>query len=126
MSKVRVAVVGLGRVGSVFLDALLGQHGRAVDLVAVSESNLEAPGCAAARNNGIPILSTAELLQHSGNLDIIFDVTGSEAVRHELRQGLAAAHNRETVIATESVARLIWSLIVPDGELPQVHTRAGY
>jgi glyceraldehyde-3-phosphate dehydrogenase/erythrose-4-phosphate dehydrogenase len=126
MSKVRVAVVGLGRVGSVFLDALLKQHGRAVDLVAVAESSADAPGCAAARNAGIPILTAAELLQRSSGLDIIFDVTGSEAVRRELREGLAAAHNRDTVIASESVARLVWSLMVPGGELPEVHGRAGY
>lgn len=126
MSKVRVAVVGLGRVGSVFLDALLKQHGRAVDLVAVAESNPDAPGCAAARSGGIPIVSAADLLKNSGNLDIIFDVTGSETVRRELREGLAAAHNRETVIASETVARLVWSLMVPGGELPEVHSRAGY
>jgi aspartate-semialdehyde dehydrogenase len=126
MSKVRVAVVGLGRVGSVFLDGLLKQHGGAVNLVAVAESNPQAPGCVAARNSGIPILTTAELLQRSSDLDIIFDVTGSEAVRRELREGLAAAHNRETVIASESVARLLWSLMAPDAELPEVHSRAGY
>ena len=126
MSNVRVAVVGLGRVGSVFVDGLLKQQGRAANLVAVADSNPQAPGCIAARNGGIPILTIAELLQRSSELDIIFDVTGSEAVRRELREGLAAAHNRETVIASESVARMLCSFMTPDGELPEVHSRAGY
>lgn len=126
MSTIRVAVVGLGRVGSVFLEGLLKQQGRAVNLVAVAEANPQAPGCAIALKGGIPILTTAELLQRSSDLDIIFDVTGSEAVRRELREGLAAAHNRVTVIASESMARLVWSLMAPDAELPEVHGRAGY
>jgi predicted dinucleotide-utilizing enzyme len=126
MNKVHIAVVGLGRVGSIFLDTMLKQHGQAVDLVAVAESNPEAPGCATALSHGIPILTLSELLQRGADLDIIFDLTGMEAVRQELREGLAAAHNKQTVIAPESVARLVWSLATPGMELPQVHARAGY
>ncbi|SCC95369.1 conserved hypothetical protein [Thiomonas sp. X19] len=126
MHKERVALVGLGRVGSIFLDVLLKQQDQAVDIVAVAEANPDTPGCRTARSLRIPVLTVAELLQRNGDLDIVFDLTGVAAVRRQLREGLAAAHNDHTVIAPESVARLIWALVVPGVELPDVHAHEGY
>jgi hypothetical protein len=44
-------------------------------------------------------------------VDIIFDLTGLPAVRRELRTKLHDAGNAHTVIASESISRLIWALI---------------
>lgn len=125
MQKQRIAIVGLGRVGSVFLDVLLKQQGKALDLVAVAESN-STSGRAKAQTAGVKILTVPEVLTHSAEIDIIFDLTGVAEVRRQLRDGLAAGGNRHTVIAPESIAKLIWSLAVPDGELPDAHPSSGY
>lgn len=125
VQKQRVAIVGLGRVGSVFLDVLLKQQGQALDIVAVAEAN-PTPGLATAKSLGIAIATVQEILQRSPEIDIVFDLTGVPAVRRELRDGMAAMNNRHTVIAPESVARLLWSLLAPGVDLPQVHTRSGY
>ena len=125
MQTQRVAIVGLGRVGSVFLDALLKQQGKALNIVAVAESSAT-PGLATAQRQGIPVLTLHEILQRCAEIDIVFDLTGVATVRRELRDGLAAMNNRHTVIAPESVAHLLWSLLAPGVDLPQVHARSGY
>ena len=125
MQKQRIAIVGLGRVGSIFLDVLLKQQGKALDLVAVAESNATS-GRAKAQAGGVTILTVPEVLARSAEIDIIFDLTGAAEVRRQLREGLAAGGNRHTVIAPESIAKLIWSLVVPDGELPDAHPTSGY
>lgn len=125
MQKQRIAIVGLGRVGSIFLDVLLKQQGEALDIVAVAESNAT-PGRTKAQNAGVAVLTMPDLLKRCGEIDIVFDLTGAAEVRRQLRDGLAASGNRNTVIAPESVARLIWALVAPDGELPDVHAPSGY
>ncbi len=55
-------------------------------------------------------------------IDIIFDLTGIPDVRRELREKLVAAKNGNTVIASETIARFIWSLI-SDDELPLIEGR---
>ena len=119
-----VAIVGLGRVGSRFLQALQGRASSGVQIVAVSELH-ETPGRAAAEAAGIPVLSLPELLARASEIDIVFDLSGQSSVRQSLRQGLARSGNSRTVIAPESVARLVWSMMATD-ELPQVHANVGY
>ncbi len=54
-----------------------------------------------------PVYGIQELIARSQDIDILFDLAGSPAVRQELREGLAAIHNQRMVIAPESVARMI-------------------
>ena len=52
--------------------------------------------------------------------------TGLPLVRRELRDKLVASQNRQTVIASESIVRVIWTLI-SDEALPEIAGRAtGY
>ena len=67
-----------------------------------------------------------ELIARIQDTDILFDLVGSHAARRELREGLAAIHNQRTVIAPESVARMIWALAVEGGGLPEVHQEMGH
>ena len=120
----RVAIVGLGRVGSRFLQALLARSARGIEIVAVSELQ-PTSGRAAAEAAGIPVLGLPELLARAGEIDIVFDLSGQTIVRQTLRQGLARGGNSRTVIAPESVAQMVWSMISAD-ELPQVHADIGY
>lgn len=125
MSKQAIAIVGLGRVGSVFLEELLRQESKDIAVVAVAE-NGETPGKALAKSHNIPVLDTDAIIAKGDGVDILFDLTGSAAVRKELREKLMADNNRHTVIATESIARLIWSLISSEAALPNVHGKSGY
>jgi predicted dinucleotide-utilizing enzyme len=122
--SMNIAVIGLGRVGSVFLANMMKQRERGVTIAAVAEIG-DTPGRAAAMAAGIPV-STAEAVVASGPaIDVIFDTTGDEGVRRMLREHLRAAGNEHTVIAPETVTRLIWQLI-GEGPLPDVHKRIGY
>lgn len=125
MGRQSIAIVGLGRVGSAFLEELLGQSNSAVEIVAVVEC-ADTDGRALAESHGIRNLSIDELVGMGDGLDILFDLTDAAAVRQELREKLHASGNRHTIVATENIARMIWALISRGADLPRVHTRTGY
>ncbi|TAJ77260.1 MAG: homoserine dehydrogenase [Gallionellaceae bacterium] len=125
MQKQSIAIVGLGRVGSVFLEKLLKQANKGIAIVAVAEKG-ETAGTVLAKANGIQNLSLDQLMAKSDSIDILFDLTGAPAVRKELREKLMVSGNRHTVIATESVANLIWALVSDGDALPNVHAKIGY
>ena len=119
-----IAIVGLGRVGSRFLEAMCERKSRGVQVVAVAEPQ-RTPGRDAAEAAGIPVLELTELIARAAAIDIVFDLSGQFTVRQRLRQGLARAGNARTVGAPESVARLLWSML-DAGVLPEVHADLGY
>jgi predicted dinucleotide-utilizing enzyme len=125
MEKQTIAIVGLGKVGSAFLEELLGQSNEGVEIVAVVESNNTA-GSALAKARGIKNLSIDELVGMGEDLDILFDLTDVASVRQDLRDKLRAAGNRHTIIATENIARMVWTLIASGAELPGPRSNAGY
>jgi predicted dinucleotide-utilizing enzyme len=125
MNKQSIAIVGLGRVGSVFLEELLRRPNKNIVVVAVAEKG-DTDGKALARKNDIPVLAIDELIAKGDGIDTLFDLTGIPAVRKELREKMMAADNRHTIIATETIAQLIWSLIASDVALPTVHGKTGY
>ena len=125
MQKQSIAIVGLGRVGSVFLEKLLGQSAKGIEIVAVAEKGVTA-GTALAKAHGIENLTLDQLIAKSAKIDILFELTGLAAVRQELREKLMASGNRHTVIATEGIASLIWVLIAEGENLPNVHGKTGY
>ncbi|HEX5339198.1 MAG TPA: hypothetical protein VFW53_12245 [Gallionella sp.] len=125
MSKQAIAIVGLGRVGSVFLEELLNHTGKGLEIVAVVEKGAT-PGRELAEQRGIKNLSIDELVGLGSKIDILFDLTGAAVVRQELRDKMVASGNRHTIIATECVAQLVWALISDGSDLPSVHANKGY
>lgn len=124
MSKQNIAIIGLGRIGSSFIGAML-QKKDGINLVCVSE-RMDTPGKAQAKEAGIKIATLAEIVALGDAIDVIFDLTGIPDVRKELREKLQAANNKHTVIASETIVRLIWSLI-SDVALPVIEGRkTGY
>ncbi len=124
MNKQNVAIIGLGRIGSAFLGAML-QKKQSINLVCAAERG-DTPAKAQAAAAGIKIVSLDDIVGMGDGIDIIFDLTGIPAVRKELREKMMASNNKHTVIASETVARLIWSLI-SDVELPVIDGRkTGY
>ncbi len=125
MQKQSIAIVGLGRVGSVFLEKLLGRADKGIEIVAVAEKG-ETSGTVLAKTHGVQNLNINQLMAKGDDIDILFDLTGLPAVRQELREKMMASGNRHTVIATESIAMLIWMLIADGESLPDVHVKTGY
>jgi predicted dinucleotide-utilizing enzyme len=108
MEKQSIAIVGLGKMGSAFLEELLGQPNEGVEIVAVVEKNKTA-GLALAIERGIKNLSIDELIEMGDSLDILFDLTGVASVRQEIRDKLRASENHHTIV---------WTLISSGAELP--------
>jgi predicted dinucleotide-utilizing enzyme len=123
MARQNIALVGLGRIGSAFLREIGKQQ--SVNILYAAEP-ADTPGKAQAVAAGIRIATLEEVAAAGDKVDIIFDLTGNSDVRKQLRERLAASRNQHTVIAPESVARLIWSLI-SDEALPVIEGRkSGY
>jgi predicted dinucleotide-utilizing enzyme len=125
MEKQTIAIVGLGKMGSAFLAELLGQPNEAVEIVAVAEK-ADTAGLALAKSRGIKNVSIDQLIAMGEDLDILFDLTGDDQVRQELRDKLQATGNRHTIVAAENIARMVWALIASGAELPLARANAGY
>ncbi|MBI5890728.1 MAG: Gfo/Idh/MocA family oxidoreductase [Nitrosomonadales bacterium] len=124
MSKQNIAIIGLGRVGAAFLGAML-QKKQNINLVCVAE-RADTPARALAVANGVRVATLDEIVAMGDKIDIIFELTGMRETRKELREKLLAANNAHTVIASETIARLIGALI-SDVSMPVIEGRkAGY
>ena len=124
MNKQNIAIIGLGRVGAAFLGAML-QKKQNINLVCVAE-RADTPAKAQAVASGVKIATLDEIVVMGDKIDIIFELTGMRATRQELREKLLAENNAHTVIASETIARLIGSLI-SDVKLPVIEGRkTGY
>lgn len=125
MERQNIAIIGLGRIGSAFLNEMLGKTGRGINLACVSEVH-DTPGKARAQQANLKIITLDEVVAMGNRIDIIFDLTGIQEVRTELRGKLVASNNNHTIIASETIARLIWALIA-EHELPTIAGRkTGY
>ena len=124
---VRVAIVGLGRVGSAFLDKFIAKGERGIKVVATSERDSKAIGVEFAKKEGIPVyINSKEIVAMSEAIDIIFDFTGNPDTRRTLRSELARSGNQHTVIAPETIAFLLWNMMGETGDFPGDHKQKGY
>ncbi len=120
-----IAIIGLGRIGSAFLTEMLKKKSGGINLAYVAEK-MDTPGKAQAIAAGIQVVSLDDMVALGDKLDVIFELSGLADVRNELRHKLAAAGNHHTIIASETIARLIWALISDDA-LPVIEGRkTGY
>lgn len=127
VKEIRIAIVGLGRVGSMFLQKMTEQRSSGVKLIAVVEARPDAPGVKIAEDKKIKIYKEVQDIVRLGDtVDVVFDLTGSAEVRRALRSGLAGSNNRHTVVAPEVVAFLIWDLIASGEAFPESHAISGY
>jgi len=125
MEKQNIALIGLGRIGSAFLSQMLRKNGGGINLAYAAEQ-MDTPGKAQAIVEGIKIVSLDDIVALGDRIDVIFELTGLPSVRKELREKLTSANNRHTVIASETIVRVIWALI-SDEALPVIEGRkTGY
>lgn len=124
VSVADIAVVGLGEVGARFLDEMLRLKDRGIRIVCVSELS-DTPGRRRAVEEGIPVKTVDEMLALNHAVDVIFDLTGTPSVRRMLREKMQETGNRHTIIAPETMARLLWA-VVTDEMLVDAHNDRGY
>ncbi len=125
MEQQRIAIIGLGRIGSAFLSQMLQKRSQGIELVCAAEA-ADTPGRQLAVKSGIAIKSLDDIVALGNRIDVIFDLTGMPEVRRELRDKLVASKNVHTVIASETIVRVIWALISQDA-LPVIQGRkTGY
>jgi pyrroline-5-carboxylate reductase len=125
MDQQRIAIIGLGRIGSAFLSQILERNAPTLSVVAVAEAN-DTPGRQLALQRGVPVKTMDEIIALGKQVDVVFDLTGLPAVRRELREKMGVQGNQHTVIASETIARVIWSLI-SSTDLPVIAGRTtGY
>jgi predicted dinucleotide-utilizing enzyme len=121
---ISVAIIGLGRVGSILFKEILRFRDKGLRIVAVAEP-AETPGKILARMEGVEVKMMEEICLMDDSVDLIFELTGNAQVRQSLREILNARKNRHTVVATETIASMI-CLMLTDKELPSVHDHVGY
>jgi len=125
--KINIAIVGLGRIGSTFLEKLLEHKGHGVSIAAVAEIDASSPGVELARKHGLAIFQdNAKIIEMGDKIDVIFELTGSHEAKRDLRMAMVQSSNSHTVIAPEIMAFLIWDLIAEGQELPDAHVLKGY
>ncbi len=113
MKKIRVAIAGLGKVGSQVFKALKSLQSDTISVVAVAEPMEDLEIVDEAKRSGVAYFRDARdmLRALEDTIDILFDLTGNAVVRTELHDILSQTGNHRTVILPESVAYLVWTLI---------------
>ena len=113
MRRINVAIAGLGRVGSQFLDALLSVNTDVVKVIAVAEPREDLESVKKAKERGIAYYKDARDMLRSleDNIDVLFDLTEDAIVKTEPYEILSQTANKKTIIVPKPVAFLIWSLL---------------
>jgi dihydrodipicolinate reductase len=125
MKNQNVAIVGLGRVGAVFLTRILQFKNSGITVVCAVELQ-DTVGTKIARKAGVKLVEMDEMVAMSAQIEVIFDFTNSEETRQLLREKLAAQGNHYTVVAPENIAQLLWKVMENKAPLPDLHGQKGY
>jgi len=124
MKVKNIAIVGLGSVGAELMQELMKHEELGLQIKCVSELN-DTQGKKKAIEEGLAVVSVEEVIALGEDVDIIFDLTGVPAVRHQLREGLYASKNKFTVIVSENVSHIVWSLLTGN-RVPDTGHSCGY
>ncbi|HFD31879.1 MAG TPA: homoserine dehydrogenase [Gammaproteobacteria bacterium] len=125
MDNQNIAIIGLKDLGTQFFKAMINLKKRGVKVLGVSEPAFT-EGAKFAQDLGINNMTINEVVEMGDQIDIIFDLSGDTEIRKELRKTLFSSNNQHTVIAPESVARLMYTMI-NENPLPDNNAvKAGY
>jgi glutamyl-tRNA reductase len=116
MQTQNIAIIGLNNVGTEFFKAMINLKDKGVNVVSVCEK-MFTEGTKIAQDLNIQNLPLEQLVELGEEIDVIFDLSSNREIRKELRKTLFSSNNQHTVIAPESVARLMYTMI-DDGQLP--------
>ncbi|PLA73881.1 homoserine dehydrogenase [Hydrogenovibrio sp. SC-1] len=123
MKKINILMIGLGRVGGKFYQKFTTLNPDQVEILAISEPNMENALIDDALDRGIPNYPKyEEAIEYFGSdIDIIMDTSNRPEIKQNIRKILQESGNEHSVIVPMVVDYLIWYLL-PDAEnLPQSH-----
>lgn len=110
--EVNVAIVGLGRVGTIMLKKFLEREAKGIKVIAAVEKVVVTEGVRLAREKGIPVYNDPlEIVKYGTKIDLIFELTGVSRIRQELDDNLARSGNRVTIIVPDTIAHFVWNLV---------------
>lgn len=128
--KIKVALLGLGSVGQDFAEnflEIIQEKGKAVEIVAVAHHDKDSAVALGFQQSGVKFFENAvDVVKMGEEVDIIFDLTGNDETRQNLRRGMQETNNRHTVIAPEMMARLLWMFFGEDGGSVAAGKGGGY
>lgn len=117
-NKIKIALLGLGAVGQDFAENFLEviqEGGKAIEIVAVAHDDKDSAVALGFQQSGVKFFENAvDVIKMGEEIDIIFDLTGSEETRQGLRKGMVESKNRHTVIVPEVMAKLLWMFFGTD------------
>ena len=117
MDNQNIAIIGLHDLGTEFFKAMINLKDKGVNVLGVSETAFT-EGAQYAQDLGIGNVSINKVVEMGDKVDIIFDLSNDREIRKELRKELFSSNNQHTVIAPESVARLMYTMI-DEKQLPE-------
>jgi len=123
MRKITIVMVGLGRIGGKFYQHFNSINSGHVEIIGISEPNLENPLLEDARERGIPnFVAFEDMLQKFGSdIDIIMDTSNRPEIKQAIRQQLQQTGNQHTVLVPMVVDYLMWYLLPGAGDIEQSH-----
>ncbi|MFA7430491.1 MAG: hypothetical protein WCZ23_10075 [Rhodospirillaceae bacterium] len=120
-----IAIVGLGEVGERFLEEMLRLKTRGIRIISVAEAE-DTPGRRRAIEQGIPVQTVDDIATKNSKVDVIFDLTGDPSLRRSLREKMIETGNKHTIIAPETMARLLWAIVTDDVQTTPDPAMRGY
>ena len=118
MENHNIAIIGLGRIGTAFLQKAISED-CVMKVKAVCEL-FDTPGRKLAEEKGIPVLDLNSIVELGLGVEVIFDLTGDQNVSRILREKLCQCGNTYTDVASQRLTRLVWSMIAGDEYLPDL------
>lgn len=123
MRKIKLLIVGLGRVGGTFYKKFKEVAPEHIEIIAVSENNLKNPLLKQVKEDGIPNHPglTDAINAYGEEIDIIVDTSNNIEVKNTIRKLLQETNNRHTVLLPMIVDYLIWYLLPDTPPIDQSH-----
>lgn len=113
MASANIAIIGLGKVGTFFLDQLIQRSNLGLNIVCAVEL-WETEGKKEAEENGIAIVGLDDVIEFGDDVDFIFNLTGDSSVQGQLREKLAEKGNQHTELVSDHVLKVIWSMMTDE------------
>lgn len=128
MRQISILIIGLGRMGGRFFDKLSEVGEDKVKIIAVCETNEDAPKVSEVKAKGIEHFKNYAdaIAKYGDKIDIIMDTSNRPEIKQAIRKTLQESDNHHTVLVPMVVDYLMWYLLNGSEDIPQDHKEIGY
>ncbi|GAB6071365.1 hypothetical protein JCM30760_24620 [Thiomicrorhabdus hydrogeniphila] len=116
-------MIGLGRIGGKFYQQFNNMNPEHVEIIGISEPNMDNPLLTDASERGIANFPEFEdmLKKYGTDIDIIMDTSNRPEIKQAIRQQLKDTGNQHTVLVPMVVDYLMWYLLPGAEDIQQSH-----